>query len=39
MPDRVVTAAPGPEGVLVGSGGELAEITYASASHVFVRRM
>jgi DtxR family Mn-dependent transcriptional regulator len=39
MPDRVVTAGRGPEGVLVGSGGEMAEISYAAASHVFVRRL
>jgi DtxR family Mn-dependent transcriptional regulator len=39
LPDRVVTVGLGAEGVLVGSGGELAEISYAAASHVFVRRL
>jgi DtxR family Mn-dependent transcriptional regulator len=39
LPDRVVTVGRGAEGVLVGSGGELAEISYAAASHVFVRRL
>jgi DtxR family Mn-dependent transcriptional regulator len=39
LPDRVVTVALGAEGVLVGSGGELAEISHAAASHVFVRRL
>jgi DtxR family Mn-dependent transcriptional regulator len=39
LPDRVVTVGLGAEGVLVGSGGELAEISHAAASHVFVRRL
>ena len=39
MPDKVVTVAAGAEGVLIGSGGESAEIDYDDASHVFVRRL
>ncbi|MDP9444046.1 MAG: metal-dependent transcriptional regulator [Actinomycetota bacterium] len=37
-PDQVVTVAMGAEGVLLGSGGEVAEIDHEDASHVFVRR-
>ncbi|HEV8055980.1 MAG TPA: metal-dependent transcriptional regulator [Nocardioidaceae bacterium] len=37
-PDQVVTVALGAEGVLLGSGGEVAEIDHTDASHVFVRR-
>lgn len=38
QPDKVVKVARGAEGVLIGSGGEMAEIDNDSASHVFVRR-
>ena len=37
-PGEIVTAAAGPEGVLVGSGGETAEIMPEAAEHIFVRR-
>jgi DtxR family transcriptional regulator, Mn-dependent transcriptional regulator len=39
LPDKVVTVAAGAEGVLVGSGGEMAEIDPEAASHMFVRRL
>jgi DtxR family transcriptional regulator, Mn-dependent transcriptional regulator len=39
LPDKVVTVAAGAEGVLVGSGGETAEIDPEAASHMFVRRL
>ncbi|HSE09702.1 MAG TPA: metal-dependent transcriptional regulator [Nocardioidaceae bacterium] len=39
LPDKVVTAAAGAEGVLLGSGGETAEIDAEAASHMFVRRL
>lgn len=39
LPDKVVTVAAGAEGVLIGSGGEVAEIDHESASHLFVRRL
>jgi DtxR family Mn-dependent transcriptional regulator len=39
VPDRVVTVTAGAEGVLLGSGGETAEIDAEAASHVFVRRL
>jgi DtxR family Mn-dependent transcriptional regulator len=39
LPDRVVTVAAGAEGVLLGSGGETAEIDADAASHMFVRRL
>ena len=39
VPDRDVKATQGPEGVLVGSGGETAEIDPMLAGHVFVRRL
>ncbi|HET7326261.1 MAG TPA: metal-dependent transcriptional regulator [Nocardioidaceae bacterium] len=38
QPDKVVKVARGAEGVLIGSGGEMAEIDLDAASHVFVRR-
>jgi DtxR family transcriptional regulator, Mn-dependent transcriptional regulator len=38
LPDKVVTVAPGAEGILIGSGGETAEIDREYAAHVFVRR-
>jgi len=39
LPGKVVTVARGAEGVLVGSGGESAEIDSEAASHLFVRRL
>ena len=39
LPDKVITVATGAEGVLVGSGGETAEIDDEAASHMFVRRL
>ena len=39
LPDKVVTVAAGAEGVLIGSGGETAEIDPEFASHMFVRRL
>jgi DtxR family Mn-dependent transcriptional regulator len=39
LPDKVVTVAAGAEGVLLGSGGETAEIDHEAAGHVFVRRL
>jgi DtxR family Mn-dependent transcriptional regulator len=39
LPDRVVTVTAGAEGVLVGSGGETAEIDTDLSSHLFVRRL
>jgi DtxR family Mn-dependent transcriptional regulator len=39
MPGKVITVAHGAEGVLVGSGGESAEIDGAAATHLFVRRL
>jgi DtxR family Mn-dependent transcriptional regulator len=39
LPDKVVTVAATGEGVLIGSGGETAEIEPDVASHMFVRRL
>jgi DtxR family Mn-dependent transcriptional regulator len=39
LPDKVVTVAAGAEGVLIGSGGETAEIDLDLASHLFVHRL
>jgi DtxR family Mn-dependent transcriptional regulator len=39
MPDKVVTVASGAGGVLIGSGGETAEIDLELASHLFVHRL
>ncbi|MGZ4444925.1 MAG: metal-dependent transcriptional regulator [Nocardioidaceae bacterium] len=39
LPDKVVTVGAGAEGVLIGSGGETAEIDTEFASHLFVRRL
>jgi DtxR family Mn-dependent transcriptional regulator len=39
LPDKEVIVSEGAEGVLVGSGGETAEIDSEIASHVFVRRL
>ena len=37
LPDKTVTVARTEEGVLVGSGGETAEIFPEAADHIFVR--
>ena len=39
LPDRSVTVVATDEGVLVGSGGESAEIVPEAAEHIFVRRL
>jgi DtxR family Mn-dependent transcriptional regulator len=39
MPDTAVTVSSGPAGVLIGSGGETAEIDGELASHLFVTRI
>ena len=39
LPDKVVTVAQSAGGVLIGSGGEAAEIDHESASHLFVHRL
>ena len=39
LPDKVVTVAAGAGGVLIGSGGETAEIDLELASHLFVHRL
>jgi len=39
LPDKVVTVAVGAEGVLIGSGGETAEIDHELAAHLFVHRL
>ena len=39
LPDKVVTVAAGPGGVLIGSGGETAEIDPDMAAHLFVHRL
>jgi DtxR family transcriptional regulator, Mn-dependent transcriptional regulator len=39
LPDKEVTVTEGAEGVLVGSGGETAEIDSDVAQHMFVRRL
>ena len=39
LPDKVVTVAVGAEGVLIGSGGETAEIDLELAAHLFVHRL
>ncbi len=39
LPDRVVTVTPAAEGLLLGSGGETAEIDTDLAQHLFVRRL
>lgn len=38
LPDQTVSIAPTAEGVLVGAGGEAAEIMPEAADHIFVRR-
>ncbi len=39
LPDKVVTVATGAGGILIGSGGETAEIDLDLASHLFVHRL
>ena len=39
LPDKTVTVAATAEGILVGSGGETAEIVTEAADHIFVRRL
>jgi DtxR family transcriptional regulator, Mn-dependent transcriptional regulator len=39
QPDKVIEVSRTPHGVLVGSGGESAEIDDEAAGHIFVRRM
>jgi DtxR family Mn-dependent transcriptional regulator len=39
LPDKTITAVTTSEGVLVGSGGETAEIVPEAADHIFVRRL
>jgi DtxR family Mn-dependent transcriptional regulator len=39
LPDKTVTVIATPDGVLVGSGGETAEIVPEAADHIFVRKM
>ena len=39
LPDTTVTVAQTAEGVLVGAGGETAEIVPEAADHIFVRRL
>jgi len=39
LPDKVVEVSQSPAGVLVGSGGESAEVEPEAAAHIFVRRM
>jgi DtxR family transcriptional regulator, Mn-dependent transcriptional regulator len=38
-PDKVVKAQRGPEGVLIGGGGEVVELDLEAAAHVFVQRL
>jgi DtxR family Mn-dependent transcriptional regulator len=38
LPDKTVTVAATSEGILIGSGGETAEIVTEAAEHIFVRR-
>jgi len=39
LPDRSVTVVATGQGVLVGAGGESAEIVPEAAEHIFVRRI
>ena len=39
LPDKTITIIATPEGVLVGSGGETAEIEPDAADHIFVKRL
>ena len=38
LPDQVVGVSTTADGVLVGSGGETAEIDFEAAAHIFVGR-
>ena len=38
LPGKTVTIATTEEGILVGSGGETAELVADAAEHIFVRR-
>ena len=39
LPDQTITVVATDEGVLVGSGGETAEVVPEAADHIFVRRL
>jgi DtxR family Mn-dependent transcriptional regulator len=39
VPDKTVTVVATAEGILVGSGGESAEIVPEAADHIFVRKL
>ena len=39
LPDKTITVVATDEGVLVGSGGETAEVVPEAADHIFVRRL
>lgn len=39
LPDKTITIEATPEGVLVGAGGETAEIFSEAADHIFVKRL
>ena len=39
LPDKTVTVIATADGVLIGSGGETAEIVPEAADHIFVRKM
>ena len=39
VPDKTITVAATAEGILVGSGGETAEVVVEAAEHIFVRRL
>ena len=39
LPDKTITVLGTDDGVLVGSGGETAEIVPEAADHIFVRRL
>ena len=39
LPDKTITVVATAEGVLIGSGGETAEVVAEAADHIFVRRL
>ena len=39
LPDKTITVIATADGVLIGSGGETAEIVPEAADHIFVRKM
>ena len=39
LPDTTITAVATDNGVLLGSGGETAEVVLEAADHIFVRRL